>query len=68
MVVETQAMAVSGFLRRVRGEEVSLGGVAVAKMELFCTQSKVTGVVHLDSLVFCVSLCSANLSDGNIAC
>ena len=59
--VETQAMAVPGFLRRVRGDEMSLGGVPVSKMELFCTQSKVNGVVFLDSLVLSVSLCSGNL-------
>ena len=68
VVIETQAMAVQGFLRRVRGGEMSLGGVVVSKMELFCTQSKVIGVVHLDSLVFSVCLCSGNLSDGHIAC
>ena len=66
--VESQAMAVPSYLQRVRREETCLGGQVLAKLELFCTQTRVGEVVYCDSLVFTISLCSGNLTDGSIAC
>lgn len=68
VVIETQALTILPYLRRMSNAQDSLGGVVVSKVELFCTQSCVADAVYYDSLVFQCTLCSANLSDGSIAC